>query len=218
LAAHALDIVHWSLNVQGPTSVTSVGGRLCLEDNGETPDTQDTLIEYPGFTALWSHREASAGQIRNGHEFFGPKGNLAISRAGFTLTGDRKISPDNAVPQFAGAHPVGGPKRAEQGGPVANWTESIEDKSGNAGEQFKLHARNFLDCVKSRKEPVSDLESAHRVAVVCHLANISLRLGRRVRWDAKREEIVDDAEANRMLVRAYRAPWDRELKALRAEE
>jgi hypothetical protein len=52
------------------------------------------------------------------------------------------------------------------------------------------------------------------VATVCHLANISLRLGRRVRWDATREEIIDDAEAARMLVRPYRAPWDRELKSL----
>src|SRR5258708_696533 len=64
LAAHPLDIVHWFLNAQGPTAITSCGGRLCLEDNGETPDTQDTLIEYPGFTAVWSHREASAGQTK----------------------------------------------------------------------------------------------------------------------------------------------------------
>ena len=61
LAAHALDVVHWFLNVQGPTAVTSVGGRYCLQDNGETPDTQDALIEYPGFTALWSLREAFPG-------------------------------------------------------------------------------------------------------------------------------------------------------------
>ncbi|HEY1860910.1 MAG TPA: hypothetical protein VGG61_11175, partial [Gemmataceae bacterium] len=97
------------------------------------------------------------------------------------------------------------------------WTKSVEDKSGDSREQFKLHARNFLDCVKSRNEPISDLESAHRVATVCHLANISLRLGRRVRWDAKREEIVEDAEATRMLVRSYRAPWDRELRDLKVE-
>jgi predicted dehydrogenase len=217
LAAHPLDIVHWFLHAQGPTAVTSVGGRLCLEDNGETPDTQDTLMEYPGFTAIWSLREACAGQTKVGQEFCGSKGSLSISRSGFNLAGDRKIAPENAVPQFAGAHPVGGPKRAEQTGPVETWTKSLEDKSGDAREQFKLHARNFLDCVKSRKEPISDLESAHRVATACHLANISLRLGRRVRWDAKREEVVEDAEAMRMLVRNYRTPWDRELKGVKVE-
>jgi hypothetical protein len=99
-------------------------------------------------------------------------------------------------------------------GPEEYWAKSAEDKTGDSREQFKLHARNFLDCVKSRKEPVSDLESAHRVATVCHLANISLRVGRRVRWDAKREEILEDAEAAKMLSRPYRAPWDKELKAL----
>jgi len=213
LAAHSLDIVHWYLDVPGPTAVTSVGGRFCLQDNGETPDTQDAIIEYPGFTAIWSHREACRGQGTSELEFCGPKGSLTVSRSGFKLAGDRKIAPENAVPQFTGAHPVGGPKRVEPG-PEEYWTKSVEDRTGDGRAQFKLHVRNFLDCVKSRKEPVSDLESGHRVATVCHLANISLRVGRRVRWDAKREEILEDAEAAKMLTRPYRAPWDKELKAL----
>src|SRR5262249_49653690 len=96
LAAHALDIIHWFLDVAGPPAVTSAGGRFSLQDNGETPDTQDTLIEYPGFTALWSHREACAGQTQAqaGIEFCGPKGSLSISRSGFVLAGDRKIPPE----------------------------------------------------------------------------------------------------------------------------
>jgi predicted dehydrogenase len=214
LAAHSIDILHWFLNVQGPTAVTSFGGRFCLQDNGETPDTQDTLIEYPGFTAIWSHREACAGQLKAGLEFCGPKGSLFVSRMGFTLAGDRKTNPENAVPQFAGEHPVGGPKRRDSAAPAETWTKSVEDKSGNSPQQFAMHVRNFLDCVKSRNEPISDLESAHRVATVCHLANISLRLRRGLRWDAKREEMIGDTEASRMLVRPYRAPWDRELKSL----
>jgi predicted dehydrogenase len=214
LATHALDIVHWFLGVQGPTAVTSAGGRFCLQDNGETPDTQDALIEYPGFTAIWSHREACGGQTPGNVEFCGPKGSLTISRSGFVLAGDRKIVPENAVPQFGGPHPVGGPTRVPQSGLPDTWIKTIEDKTGDGREQFKLHARNFLDCVKSRKEPVSDLESGHRVATACHLANLSLKLGRRLRWDAAREEVVDDAEANKLLVRPYRAPWDKELKGL----
>jgi hypothetical protein len=77
-----------------------------------------------------------------------------------------------------------------------------------------VHARNFLDCVKSRQQPVSDLESGHRVATACHLANISLRLGRTVHWDAKQETVIDDEKAAAMLERPYRAPWNKELKAL----
>jgi predicted dehydrogenase len=213
--AHALDIVHWYLGVQGPTAVTSAGGRFSLTDNGETPDTQDAILEYPGWTALWSHREASIGRPDNkGLEFFGPKGSLAISRGGFVVTPDRKVPPENTVPQFAGAHPTGGPVRVEVAGPPEFWTKPVEDNTGNGREQFKLHVRNFLDCVKSRKQPISDLECAHRVATTCHLANISLRLGRKIRWDPQREEIVGDAEAARWLVRPYRSPWDAELKNL----
>jgi predicted dehydrogenase len=215
LAAHALDIVHWYLDVLGPTAVTSAGGRFSLRDNGETPDTQDALIEYPGWTAVWSHREACAGlRPRYPVELCGPRGSLALSRSGFLLTADPKVPPENAVPQFTGAHPVGGPKRVPTSGPPPLWTRPQEDRSGNSREQLRLHVRDFLDCVKSRREPVSDLESAHRVATVCHLANISLRLGRKLRWDARAEKVVGDAEAERWLVRPYRAPWDRELQGL----
>jgi predicted dehydrogenase len=216
LASHSLDILHWFLGVQGPSAVCSMGGRFSLLDNGETPDTQDALLEYPGFTALWSHREACVGQNKAGLEFCGPRGSLLISRTGFSLVGDRRIPPENAVPQFGGPHPVGGPRRVEPpGGGMGQWTESIEDRSGDVRKQFTLHVQNFLDCVRSRKEPISDLETAHRVATVCHLANISLRLGRRIRWDAVREEVVGDAEAAGLLMRSYRAPWDRELKSLK---
>ena len=69
------------------------------------------------------------------------------------------------------------------------------------------HARNFLDCVKSRQRPNADMEEGHRTAVMCHLGNISTRLGRSLKWDAAKEQVIGDAEANRMLARPYRAPW-----------
>src|SRR5262249_36940016 len=158
--------------------------------------TQDALFEYPGFTAVWSHAEASAGERRpSALEVRGSRGVLAISRNGFTLTPDLKVPPANLVPRFTGDHPSGGVKRVETRGPAAKWTTPAEDRSGDPREQFRLHARNFLDCVKSRARPISDLESAHRVATACHLANLSLRLGRKLRWDPKREEVLGDAGA-----------------------
>jgi predicted dehydrogenase len=215
LGQHALDIAHWYLGAKGPKSVSSIGGRFCLQDNGETPDTQDVLFEYPGWTAVWSHREACKGTPGAAPlEFFGSHGSLAISRTGFTLTADRKLRPENTVPQFTGAHPVGGPVGVAETGPPQFWTKPVVDKSGDSRAQLKQHVRNFLDCVKSRKQPISDLESGHRVATACHLANISLRLGRRLRWDADKEMILDDTEAAKLLVRPYRAPWNAELKAL----
>ena len=85
---------------------------------------------------------------------------------------------------------------------------------GSEQEQLNAHVRNFLDCIKSRQRPIADVEDGHRTAVACHLANISLRLGRKMRWDAETEEIIGDAEASAMLERPYRAPWDRELRRL----
>ena len=69
------------------------------------------------------------------------------------------------------------------------------------------HVRNFLDCVKSRQKPNADVEEGHRTAVMCHLGNISTRLGRTLAWDAAQERIPGDAEANQWLMKPYRAPW-----------
>ncbi|UCG48625.1 MAG: Gfo/Idh/MocA family oxidoreductase [Phycisphaerales bacterium] len=69
------------------------------------------------------------------------------------------------------------------------------------------HFRNFIDCVISRKEPVAPIETAHRSITISHLGNIAMRLGRDLRWDPDRERFVNDAEADRMLVRSMRSPW-----------
>jgi len=215
LAAHQLDIVDWCLGLEKLRGVLSAGGRFALKDNGQTPDTQDALFEFDGWTAAWSLRECSRGEPASFPlEFFGTKGSLGISRGGFRVAGDLDIPPANQVPVFAGAHPVGGPQPIQEAGPRRPKTEPVEDKTGDGRAQFRDHARDFLDCVKSRRQPVSDLESAHRTATVCHLANLALRLGRKLRWDAAKETVVGDAEAERALARPYRAPWDKELKAL----
>jgi predicted dehydrogenase len=215
LGAHALDVVHWFLDSSGPSAVTAAGGRFCLQDNGETPDTQDALFEYPRCTALWSHREACMGERPRFYlEFCGTRGNLGISRLGFAVTPDPLVPPQNAIPQFTGAHPVGGPRPVRIEGTQQPRTRAIDDRTGNGRRLLQLHVRDFLDCIKSRRQPAAHLESGHRVATACHLANLSLRLGRKLRWDARREEVIDDAEAARLLSRPYRPPWDRELRAL----
>lgn len=69
------------------------------------------------------------------------------------------------------------------------------------------HIGNWLDCIRSRKTPVCDVETGHRSVTACHLGNIALRTGRTVRWDPAAEQILGDAEAAAMLRRPYRAPW-----------
>ncbi|HLK18688.1 MAG TPA: Gfo/Idh/MocA family oxidoreductase [Bryobacteraceae bacterium] len=69
------------------------------------------------------------------------------------------------------------------------------------------HHRNFIDCVYSRQEPIAPIEQAHRSISIAHLGNISLRVGRDLRWDPKTEQILGDDAANRMLSRPMRKPW-----------
>jgi hypothetical protein len=69
------------------------------------------------------------------------------------------------------------------------------------------HSKNFIDCIRTRRTPVSSIESAVRTDTVCHLSDIAMRLRRKLRWDPEKENFVNDSEASRMLTRAMRSPW-----------
>jgi predicted dehydrogenase len=71
----------------------------------------------------------------------------------------------------------------------------------------KNHMENFLRCVRTRQEPAAPVEVGHRSVSVCHLGNIAMMLGRKVKWDPVTERFVNDPEADRLLARAMRAPW-----------
>ena len=66
---------------------------------------------------------------------------------------------------------------------------------------------DFLKCVKSRKDPYFPVDIGHRVSTVCHLANIAIKVGRKLKWDPVREQFVGDEAANVLLSRPLRAPW-----------
>lgn len=213
--AHALDIVHWYLDVEGPVRVSSSGGRRFLQDNCDTPDVQDTILEYPGWNMSITIRDCCQGDGGHPLGFYGTKGSLHITRGGYRITPDRVAHPYNRLP-LGRNNPVGGPQPVPERRPRPLRTEPVDDRSGSASEMLVLHVRDFLDCVKSRRQPHSDLESGHRVATALHLANISLRVGRQLRWDVAKEEIVGDPEASSMLEVPYRPPWDAQLRALKA--
>jgi predicted dehydrogenase len=210
LGAHEIDIVHWLLGTKGPSTTVSTGGRWSLRDDGETPDTQDGLFQYdPKFSLHVSLREAAVGRREgSGLEFFGTRGSLTVSRAAFQVHPDLRQPPENLIPQMSG-HPNGGPVISPA--KPEPWVQAMRETASN--DLFGAHARNFVDCMKSRARPAADVEDGHRTAVACHLANISLRLGgRSLRWDAEREEILGDREASSYLVRPYRRPWDGVIK------
>jgi predicted dehydrogenase len=204
LLSHDLDIVQWVTGAT-PRTVSAVGGRYSLTGIGETPDVFEAIFEYPGFICNWSNREICAGP-RVGLEFCGTKGRLLIDRAGMEVIPDRLVPSENQIPQFTA------PRRSQTDAPLR--TEALmRDGFEQVRDQFVPHVRNFLDCVKSRQQPVSDLEGGHQTAAACHLANIAMKVKRTIRWDAEKGEIIGDREAAKLLTKEYRAPWDRELKA-----
>ncbi len=71
----------------------------------------------------------------------------------------------------------------------------------------KNHLRNWLDCIRTRQKPITDVEIGHRSVTVCHLGNIATELKRPVKWNPEKEIFVDDPEANRLLNRSMRSPW-----------
>ena len=87
--------------------------------------------------------------------------------------------------------------------PVGN-PRQTEDKYAN---YLPDHVRNFLDCIKTREQPIGPVDIGHRTASICNLGNIAMRLKRSIRWNPEAEEIIGDDEATALLSRPMRAPW-----------
>jgi predicted dehydrogenase len=189
--AHSLDIARWSLDAIAPAGISGFGGRYELKDGGETPDVQEVLYNFPGCVVSWSGREINGVEalrpspgIRPLLEFHGTKGNMVLTRDGFSVT-----------PEIW------------TGDGQSGRTPAMEAMHVSGGNLEQSHVRNFLDCVKSRKRPNGDIEEGYRTVVMCHLGNIATRLGRTLRWDPVREEVPGDREANQLLSVPYRKPW-----------
>jgi predicted dehydrogenase len=203
LLAHEIDIVQWFTEAL-PKRVTAMSGRFALQGIGETPDVFEAIFEYPGFLARWSQREVAASG-EGGLEFHGTRGMLKLNRRGFEVVPDKLISPEDQIPRFTAARPS-----TDQAS--LRTTAVKEEGFEQVRDQFVPHVRDFIDCVKSRATPVADLPSSHRTSISCHLANIAMKVGRVLRWDEAKGDVVGDPEASKLLTKEYRSPWDRELK------
>jgi predicted dehydrogenase len=219
LGAHLIDQVLYVMNVKGPTQASSMGGRYVLEDDGETPDLQDAMWIFPGFTLNCAIREANAMRTdtaARGMLFLGTQGTMILA-GNYEVQPENKIDPVNDIPRFSG-HPTGGPVytsvkptpwiQAAKGG-----AESDPRYGTGPEDTLAMNKQDWLNSIRTRKRPFCELEEGHRVAIVCNLANISLRLARTVRWDPVKEQVIGDKEAAAMCVKRYRAPWDRALKS-----
>jgi len=174
---HLIDIIHWATGADAPLAVAASGGKYAVKDNRETPDTMEAVYDYPGFTLVYSYRGC------NGRPLDGRGYGMQFHGTNGTLFVDR------------------------EGFEVVPEEGRMEAVSSGGSEQHEPHVRNFLDCVKSRARPISDIEIAHRSTTAPHLGNIALLTGRKIHWDRDQEQILDDPAANRLLSRPYRAPW-----------
>jgi len=89
--------------------------------------------------------------------------------------------------------------------------ESLKEETIGPDEihlyESRDHKQNFLDCVGTRKQPICNAEVGHRSSSLCHLGNIAMLLGRKLRWDPQRERFIGDSVANHMRQRPLRSPW-----------
>ena len=181
--AHHLDIARWIVGETAAESVSGAGGRYALTDGGETPDVQQVTYQFKNVVVTWTTSEIAEGESFT-LNIYGSKGMMSLTRGGFTVKPETVAKPGSKerVPLM----------------------DAMEMKGVDLN---RPHVRNFLDCMKSRQKPNADVEEGHRTAVMCHLGNISMRLGRSLRWDAASERVIGDAEANEWLLRPYRGPW-----------
>jgi len=208
--AHLADIVLWAMKVSGPQSVVATGAHF-RKKSGEIPDTLQVSYEYPNFLFQYSimqhngfgpNGEAGAKRFGSlGTQFHGTKGTLFVDRRGFRITPQytRREDPVD-VPAFPAFH-------FDDRETNVYFTAECMPEQSESSVQGVAHVRNFLDCVKTRKRPNADIEDGHHTNTVCRLGNISFRVGRKLRWDEAREQVVGDDEANRLVTGTYRAPW-----------
>ena len=174
---HLLDIVQMAFDETMPTVVTALGQKRYLTDNRETPDTLEAVYEYPKFIATYENRYGN-----NASPF--PYGNTAFHGSKGTLYCDRsgfKVIPIKG-----------------------SGLEEMYVKSTGGGND--AHWKNFLDCVKSRQKPISDIEICHKSTTTCLLANVALRSKLRLDWDPATEKLVQ-SDARKYLSREARKPW-----------
>jgi hypothetical protein len=176
---HHGDIAHWGLDFDntGPMEVEGEGEFPPEDAVWNTCTKYRAELKYPRDVTM-----VIAGghkDIRSGTKWIGDDGWVWVDRGGF----------DASKPEWK------------------EWQRVPEGQ--RKVEIFKSdnHHRNFLDCVKSRKPTITPVEVAHRSVVPGHLALISMLVKRKIKWDAKKEVIVGDKEASKLLTREYREPW-----------
>jgi hypothetical protein len=170
-----------------PKSVVALGEKFYVQDNTDTPDTMHATFEYPKFLVTYESRTCNPMPLLGlkqgaGTSIHGTEGSILVNRSGVWLI------------------PNQGSKLT-----ASTW-QNIPDMT----PMNVPHWRNFIECIKTRQRPISDIETCVRSSSVCLLANVSMRAKTRVDWDEKNWTAQQEA-AGPYLKTAYRSPWKLEV-------
>ncbi len=197
MCVHMLDMTRWMMGLGWPTKVSSTGGIFIdKKAKANITDTQTATFDFGDTNVVWQHRswgESPDEKYPWGATFYGDKGMLKASVMGYdyeSIDGTEKIHK----------------------GVTYELEQYPEDKTEKDLEQhvapaIRHHMQNFLKCIADRGKPVADIEEGYKSTTACILANLALKTGRTLTWDAEKGEIANDPEANKLLKRPYRAPW-----------
>jgi len=181
---HELDIARRALGVELPTVVSGMGRKMYFDDDQQTPDTMSINYEFAGGPVMFYEQR-----------LWNPYGMEGCDN-GVAVYGDKGVA---QFGRFRGRN--WGYRVLDDAGKEIHWEE--HDKSS----LDTPHARNFLDCMRSRKRPKVEIEEGHWASSLAHLGNIVARTGRTIRFDPKTEKVVNDTEANKLVRREYRTHW-----------
>lgn len=185
---HYLDCIRWVTGEEAPSAVTAVGGRYAIDDDRTIPDTMEAMFEFAsGRLAIFGQYEASSVSpfMKNAEvELRGTNGAIFVTEKAYEI-----------VPEMGGQFQ---PRKAR------GTAQSVKADDADLTVQ---HARNFVDCVKSREKPNADVEIGHRSTTMSLLANIALATKARLEWDAVKEVVTNNPQANKLLHYEYREPW-----------
>ncbi|HTL28262.1 MAG TPA: Gfo/Idh/MocA family oxidoreductase [Tepidisphaeraceae bacterium] len=203
--AHYLDLIQWALNENAPRSVAAMGGKFADFDNREVPDTLEAMWTYDSGTLVtFSQFNSSAAPaaVRPCElEFRGTKGTLYFKGDSFEVVPES--IPSREYPILSPLDRAGA-VGWQKGSPM------IEPKlvKGTKINPTVIHARNFLDCVRSRDKCNCDIETGHRSTSAVLIANIALKQRAMLDWDANAERFTNHEEANKLLDYTYRSPYE----------
>jgi len=201
--AHFIDFIHWALGEDTPLAVTAMGAKLALDDNREIPDTLEVLWTYPrGTLVTFSQFNANAAPADRRHgnlEFRGTKGTLYLTYTGYDV-----VPEEINEKVFPALTPL---DRSLSRDYESDRKPVIQPRKVEGEDSTPLHARNFLDCIRSRQPCTCDLETGHRSTSATLIANIAYKTKSYLEWDGKAERFTNNPAANKYLSYEYRSPY-----------